>query len=429
MIYIAADVEKYIEKSIDSLMNQSIGFEKLQIILIDDNSTDQSAEIIRRYEKKYDNIFGIYLTQNSHAAGKPRNEGLDIASGECVMFLDPDDMYEKNACEILYRELNEGGYDCVAGYYKEIDENDNIVNENAYSVMEIAEGVYDIENDLENVLKLRSGFWAKIYKRDLIEKLKLRFPEDVPGQDLVFFINYLLNGKKLKYVDKPVVFYRLRNKKNKSISFLYNEWFFLGISKSYKMCLEIFQEKKVADKFEILFKGALDFYIRCMIDSNLEEEVIAHILSEWQWAYDYETFQEQSEKDFWYGPVSKLLLNKEYDKAANVICQLRSLRKWNNELKEAVEWHKSNSESLQKQIDELKGWITQLEEARDYYKIQMENRQIEYEKLKLEFDGKQDQNDMYDQIEKEAKKWKYKYNNLISDTTIQKIAKKKKIDI
>ena len=56
-------------------------------------------------------------------------------------------------------------------------------------------------------------------------------------------------------------------------------------------------------------------------------------------------------------------------------------------------------------------------------------RQIEYEKLKLEFDGKQDQNDMYDQIEKEAKKWKYKYNNLISDTTIQKIAKKKKIDI
>ena len=52
--------------------------------------------------------------------------------------------------------------------------------------MEIAEGVYDIENDLENVLKLRSGFWAKIYKRDLIEKLKLRFPEDVPGQDLVF---------------------------------------------------------------------------------------------------------------------------------------------------------------------------------------------------------------------------------------------------
>ena len=131
------NVEKYIEKSIDSLMNQSIGFEKLQIILIDDNSTDQSAEIIRRYEKKYDNIFGIYLTQNSHAAGKPRNEGLDIASGECVMFLDPDDMYEKNACEILYRELNEGGYDCVAGYYKEIDENDNIVNENAYSVMKL----------------------------------------------------------------------------------------------------------------------------------------------------------------------------------------------------------------------------------------------------------------------------------------------------
>lgn len=469
------NVEKYIEKSVESLINQSIGFENLQVILIDDNSSDHSAEIVKRYETKYENVYGIYLTVNSHAAGKPRNEGLNIVAGEYVMFLDPDDMYEPDACENLYREMREGNYDCVAGYYKEIDEDDKVVNENVYAAMEVAGGVYDIENDLEDVLKFRSGFWAKIYKSDLIEKLKLRFPENVPGQDLVFFIKYLLNCKNLRYVEKPIVDYRVRNKKNKSISFSYNEWFFSGISQSYKMCLETFEEKSVADKYAILFKGALDFYIRSMIDSDLKEKVIATILAEWQWAYEYETLHEQTEKNFWYTPVSKLLLNKEYDKAADVICEMRNLRNWNNELKEAaewhaknneslqkqvqelkewsnelkeaVEWHKNNGESLQRQINELKNWVTQIEEARDYYKCQMENSQKEYEKAidlnkKLQErinelgEGPEQQNevnqeqiDMYERMEMEAKKWKYKYNRLMSDKTIEKIAKKKNLDI
>ena len=442
------NVDKYMEKSIESLINQTIGFENLQVILVDDNSTDQSAEIIKRYEQKYENVLGIYLTVNSHAAGRPRNEGLNIASGEYVMFLDPDDMYESDACEILYNEMNEENYDCVAGYYREIDEDENVVNENAYAAMEVSEGGYSLESDLEDVLKFRSGFWAKIYKRDLIEKLKLRFPENVPGQDLVFFIKYLLNCKNLKYVEKPIVDYRVRDKKNKSISFSYNEWFFLGI------CLDTFKEKNVADKFAILFKGALDFYVRSMIDSDLKKEAIAGILSEWQWAYEYENSHEQTEKDFWYTPVSNLLLNKEYDKAADVICQMRKLRNWNNELKEAVEWHKNNSESLQKQtdelqkqIDELKNWVVQVEDARDYYKIQMENIQGEYEKttdlnVKLQKKIKeleenpeprdeisQEHIDMYEHMEMEAKKWKYKYNRLMSDKTIEKIAKKKNLDI
>lgn len=448
------NVEKYIEKSINSLINQSIGFENLQIILIDDNSKDQSAEIIKRYEEKYENVFGIYLTVNSHAAGKPRNEGLNVASGEYVMFLDPDDTYEPDVCEILYHEMHEGNYDCAAGYYKEIDENDQVVNENAYAAMEVAEGIYDIEGNLEDVLKFRSGFWAKIYRRDLIENLKLRFPENVPGQDLVFFIKYLLNCKNLRYVDRPIVNYRVRNKENKSISFSYNEWFFLGINQSYKMCLDMFEEKNIADKFAILFKGALDFYIRSMIDSDLNKNSVAGILAKWQWAYEYETFHEQTEQDWWYAPVSKLLLDKEYDRAADVICQMRYLRKWNNELKEAVEFHKNNSEALQKQIEELKDWITQLEEARDYYKEQMENVQKQMESSLKEYEQMADKNiklqerikeleekpevqnevsqeqiDMYERMEMEAKKWKYKYNRLMGDKTIEKIAKKRNLDI
>lgn len=469
------NVERYIEEALGSLIKQSIGFSNLQIIFVDDKSTDNSRNMIRKYEEEYENVFGIYLEENSHASGKPRNEGLNIASGKYVMFLDPDDMYDPQACEILYQEMEQGTYSCVAGYYKEINEDEEVINENSYQSMNIMPGTYQIPEDLETALKLRSGFWAKIYSMELIKKLELRFLENVPGQDMVFYIDYLLNSENIKYINVPIVYYRVRNKKDKSISFSYNKWFFEGISKSYEKCLEIFKTKNLGEKFAILFEGALNFYIQAMIDSELQQDEIRDILFAWEWAYEYDESHEIKENDFWYAPVKELLFQKEYEKAANVVCKLRYLRKWNAELKEAVAWYKKNGEEaqkqikdlkengeeVQKQIKDLKEWVAQLEEARDFFKGQMENFQNEYQKacerndtLLKEFQTLQSKeaesaekiksleeeisttnNQTEEQVEKlehaelEAKKWKYKYNRLMSDKAIEKIARKKNLDI
>lgn len=96
------NVEFYLERCLLSLKNQTIGFENLEIIFIDDCSTDRSAFLIHKFIDKFENVKGIFLESNSGSAGKPRNFGIDVASADYLMFLDPDDFYTNDACEILY---------------------------------------------------------------------------------------------------------------------------------------------------------------------------------------------------------------------------------------------------------------------------------------------------------------------------------------
>ena len=107
--------EKYIKRAFDSLFTQSIGFNNLEVIFIDDASTDDSPQIIEDYSNKYDNVKSFFLNKNSGAAGKPRNVGLSHATKDYIMFLDSDDYLMDNACEILYNEIIKENIDVVSG--------------------------------------------------------------------------------------------------------------------------------------------------------------------------------------------------------------------------------------------------------------------------------------------------------------------------
>lgn len=73
--------------------------------MVDDGSTDSSGEIMDEYAAEYENFKSIHLQENSGAAGKPKNCGLDHATAEYLMFLDADDYYNDDACEVLYNEI------------------------------------------------------------------------------------------------------------------------------------------------------------------------------------------------------------------------------------------------------------------------------------------------------------------------------------
>ena len=92
------NVAKYIGESLDSILNQTIGHENLQVIMVDDGSTDESPAIMEEYSKKYPNFVSKRLDNKSGSAGRPRNEGLALATGKYVMFIDPDDFYTEDAC-------------------------------------------------------------------------------------------------------------------------------------------------------------------------------------------------------------------------------------------------------------------------------------------------------------------------------------------
>ena len=81
--------EEYLEECVDSVLGQTIGSEKIEIILVNDGSTDNSAEICKEYEKKYNNI--LYIEQKNQGVSAARNNGLKHASGELINFIDSDD--------------------------------------------------------------------------------------------------------------------------------------------------------------------------------------------------------------------------------------------------------------------------------------------------------------------------------------------------
>ena len=109
------NAENSIKRAFDSLLNQTIGFENLEVILIDDNSTDDSPNIIKDYSNKYGNVKTIFLDKNSGSGGKPRNIGLMYTTKDYVMFSGSDDEFFNDACEVLYGEITSEDLDIVGG--------------------------------------------------------------------------------------------------------------------------------------------------------------------------------------------------------------------------------------------------------------------------------------------------------------------------
>ena len=96
---------KYLRNALESVVNQSIGFENIELILVDDKSADNSRNIIEEYSNIYYNIKPIFLEENSGCPGIPRNVGIENATSDCIMFIDSDDEYFPEICDKLYNTI------------------------------------------------------------------------------------------------------------------------------------------------------------------------------------------------------------------------------------------------------------------------------------------------------------------------------------
>ena len=103
------NAQKYLTDSLESIVNQSIGVENLEVIIVNDASTDASKGIIDEYCKRHSNFKAIHLTENIGGAYGPRNVALEHVSSDYVMFLDADDTFLPDACELLYTEILKSG--------------------------------------------------------------------------------------------------------------------------------------------------------------------------------------------------------------------------------------------------------------------------------------------------------------------------------
>lgn len=179
--------EKYLEKCLQSLVDQTL--KNIEILAINDGSTDGSSEILSAFEEKYPHKIKVYH-QNNMGISVTRNRGLSYASGKYVTFIDSDDSVELEFCEKMFNQIEKNDLDMVVCDYYEIDKDSKMMIKipecNGKTVFEKPELLFDIN----------TSPWNKIYKKEFLVKNAIMFPEGLKYEDAVFF--HLILAKKAK---------------------------------------------------------------------------------------------------------------------------------------------------------------------------------------------------------------------------------------
>lgn len=188
--------EKFLDDCINSLINQSFGFEKLEVIFADDDSNDSTPEMLRDYSNKYENVTAIFSEKNTGSPSKPRNMGIENATSDYIMFIDHDDMYSPEMCEVMYQCITCENVDIVSCRLVFNKDNESIREK---TFLDELDDVVRIDSPIEMPQIMTSshpGFvWNKIFKRDLIVKNAIRFPEDALYEDVCFMVLSYLNAE------------------------------------------------------------------------------------------------------------------------------------------------------------------------------------------------------------------------------------------
>ncbi len=202
------NTEQYLSACLESIINQS--FKNIEIICVDDGSTDASVRILNDYQKKDSRIIVLH---NSHNRGQgfARNRGLKVARGKYVFFADSDDIVKKDAMKYLVTVMEEDldGILFSAECYSEI----NGVQKNFQKKKNIGEVFSGIEM-LTRLLKdgeYTSAPWCQFWKRDYLYNHRILFWEDnLPHEDVMFSLKAILSARKIKCIKNSLYTYYLR---------------------------------------------------------------------------------------------------------------------------------------------------------------------------------------------------------------------------
>ena len=190
------NTEKYIEKCLDSLLNQT--YKNIEIVVINDCSTDNSLKILKKYAKKYDNI---KLLENKENKGLSysRNIGLDNASGDYIGYIDSDDYIDSDYYEKMMKAIIKEKSDIVITDMK-------IVYENHSNPDHITKGC---NGDVTTLNIIKNGLAAsacnKVFKKEIISKYK--FSEGKLNEDLAVILPSIVSANKLSYVEDNYYYY------------------------------------------------------------------------------------------------------------------------------------------------------------------------------------------------------------------------------
>ena len=280
------NAEDTLPRAFESARAQTLGFENIEYILVDDASADGSWALIEGLAARYPNVTALRREANSGGGGAPRNMALDTASAPYIMFLDSDDTLFPGACRALYEAAERTGADIVSGLRGEDDESrrgreaakrlcEN-ADERLFSLAELE----SLRGDAFSVFG--ADFCQKIYRRGIIDRSSLRFAEGGVFEDLVFLLIYLAACSSGALVMSDVFSYTQREG---SISHSRGLYYYETIPKAAMWGLDkaraLGVEKRYAGYIEQ--QRCIEWYCECLCrDEEFSRDELAAIIAAWQ---------------------------------------------------------------------------------------------------------------------------------------------------
>lgn len=247
------NTQEYLPKCLQSAVDQD--YEHLEIICVDDGSTDESSHILDEFAERYENIIAIH--QKNGGESRARNKGLSIASGDYIGFMDCDDWIEPDMYSKLSYAMETYDVDMVASSWIKEFTNQSIKVKN---LGEVKSGVLRQDEILKYVYYRDEyqGFaymWNKLYKRELLfdkDGKFMKFDEELKmGGDIHYLAEILMNVEKAVYIDDAFYHYRQRPE---SGSHSQNVGVRIGALTAYDYVIKLFQENSVNDDIIKLVK-------------------------------------------------------------------------------------------------------------------------------------------------------------------------------
>lgn len=269
------NVEKFLRESLDSIISQTL--KDFEVICVNDGSTDNSLEILKKYANKDSRI--KVISQENQGQGVARNNAIDIAHGKYLLFVDPDDFIESNTLEVLYNKFHETDVDIIQFDYATCKEDGTHKRVETFKKRLKKYFNYSIKNNQifnwheikkKNLEKMFLAIWNKAYKTSFIKEHHIKFAPTKTGEDNVFSISSNLLANKILYINKVFYFYRTRTGS--------------AVTKASNDNFDVFENMKILKDFLVTnnlyeeYKSSFDGYVLSVLSWHFSK--IPHESSE-----------------------------------------------------------------------------------------------------------------------------------------------------
>lgn len=363
------NVEEFLDRTLGDVLDQTLT--DIEVICVDDGSTDASREIIKKYQKKDSRL--QLIEQKNQYAGVARNNGLQHAKGKYVVFWDSDDMFQKKALEIMYMQSEKMQSDiciCAANRYDNSKQmyiasdaylrKKYLPKQELFNKFDIPEYIFNLATNVP---------WNKMFRREFLNQNRLQFQAIKQANDTYFTLMAFFLAERITYVEDVLISYRVNN--NTSLSGKASDTVFCAYE-SYLCTLEEMEKHEQAAlvKRSFLNRAISGFYHAMNIQTtfaayrSLYEKLVSEGFARFElldkereffydkWMYDdMQKMRSMSPEDF--------MLQKSMSRRLSV-------EKAKSEYAKMTEKYEKEIESLSDKLETLKNRNQELENCFSY---------------------------------------------------------------